>query len=128
MITHLSDAAIAAAYLRSHGTYVVDQGAQALADDVRRYLVTSHLEHRDAFAVAAEVAKLAQRQEPAPTPAPPAPEPQLDEEWRQSQMQGVGDARPLTAQDVQGMGWEQYAEYRQRAGIGRNASSKGIFG
>lgn len=118
----LSDSDIALAYLQRHGDYFVGKGAEALANRVRSFLAPQ-LAHRDPYAVAAEVARLAAKPEPAPAPAPAAPEPQLDEEWRQNQMEGIGDAGP----DVAGMSWEQYSAYRQRAGIGRSANGKGLF-
>lgn len=125
MMYHLTDAQLAGYFAaeRGAGTY---QSAE-LVDAVEAWLQKNGLSHRSAAAVARDVDKLAREARPAPKPAL-APEAFA---FSDDVMQGVGDRRPPSAEELRAMSIEDYIGQRDHlhAQVGiRRPQNAGIFG
>jgi hypothetical protein len=80
---------------------------------VQSWLERANMAHRSALAIAVEVAKL--KPEPAPIPTPE------EAAWRQNQVDGIGNAPPLSADDrlaAEVASWDLATYSRQRGRLG----------
>jgi hypothetical protein len=77
---------------------------------IAAWLKRSDMAHRRAWPIALEVAKIADAPAPLPTPEQAG--------WQDSQVQGVGDQRQLSPEQIRDMPMAQFAKLRGQAGLG----------
>lgn len=115
----LLDSDIARYYLQAGNTVRPGESPVDLEPRVQNWLDRANMGHRSALAVAVEVAKL--RPEPAPAPLPTPQE----AAWLQNQADGIGDQRPLSADQalanhIQSLTLAEWAQERVRLGLTKN--------
>ena len=114
----LSDEKMAEYFLQAGNTVQPDASPVDLEPRIEAWLSRANMAHRNALRIAIEVVK---RAKPAPLPTPEQAARQHD------QAQGVGDPRPLSADDLQAarisaMGMREWSQERQRLGLAKSTA------